>query len=210
MNLTYSYTGCSFGSIVPRSMWQQNSNWFFAENKLIIKLQKKNTNKSGPNFWGPEIYTMGPWWRLRDSCNILYDGKWGPWHANDEESHKDTHGKKLQYLLFRYSGVCVSPSSMWEDKALYTSECSPTGRKFNRFWSTRSDWNIHKEDFNPTGPIEGWSYLNNACQTVAICKTHIWVLLPSIQWNFRVTVNCIMKETGCHGVSWMTTFYWVT
>lgn len=30
---------------------------------------------------------------------------------------------------------------IWDDRALYTSECSPTGRKFNRFWSTRSDWN---------------------------------------------------------------------
>lgn len=30
MNLTYSYTGGSLGSMVPLSMWQQNSSWFFA------------------------------------------------------------------------------------------------------------------------------------------------------------------------------------
>lgn len=42
-------------------------------------------------------------------------------------------------LLFRYSGVSVSPSMMWEDRALYTSECSPAGKKFSKFWSTRSD-----------------------------------------------------------------------
>lgn len=33
MNLTYSYTGGSLGSMVPRSMWQQNSSWFFAKTK---------------------------------------------------------------------------------------------------------------------------------------------------------------------------------
>lgn len=42
MNLTYSYTGGSLGSMVPLSMWQQNSSWFFAGVKKKKKERMRN------------------------------------------------------------------------------------------------------------------------------------------------------------------------
>lgn len=45
MNLTYSYTGGSLGSMAPRSMWQQNSIWFLPvdKKKAIITASTKLT-----------------------------------------------------------------------------------------------------------------------------------------------------------------------
>lgn len=47
MNLTYSYTGGSLGSMVPLSMWQQNSSWFFAGVKKKRKDEKPDLQDDG-------------------------------------------------------------------------------------------------------------------------------------------------------------------
>lgn len=44
MNLTYSYTGGSLGWMVPRSMWQQNSSWFFAGGKGSENTRSRRKN----------------------------------------------------------------------------------------------------------------------------------------------------------------------
>lgn len=62
-----------------------------------------------------------------------------------------------QSLPFRKSAATGSVMSTCGERSLYTSLCSRSGRKFNIFWSTKSDWYkrmlCHVQQYNPTQPL---------------------------------------------------------
>lgn len=64
--------------------------------------------------------------------------------------------RQEQSLPFRKSAATGSVMSTCGESSLYTSLCSPSGRKFNIFWSTKSDWYkrmlCHVQQYSLTPP----------------------------------------------------------
>lgn len=64
--------------------------------------------------------------------------------------------RQEQNLPFRKSAATGSVMSTCGERSLYTLLCSPSGRKFNIFWSTKSDWYkrmlCHVQQYNLTQP----------------------------------------------------------
>lgn len=80
--------------------------------------------------------------------------------------------RQEQSLPFRKSAATGSVMSTCGERSLYTSLCSRSGRKFNIFWSTKSDWYkrmlCHVQQYSLTQP-HAFSSLSRA-QTLPVWR----------------------------------------
>lgn len=112
-------------------------------------------------------------------------------------------------LHFKYPGEGASVTSIWEESILYTSECSCSGRKFNKFWSMTSDWKRKKEQrytFNKDGkPKEKQNLdIHNNSELVSEMKSdYRWRLsiYPSVGLRHnRTGLSCSKVSVICMGL----------
>lgn len=81
--------------------------------------------------------------------------------------------RQEQSLPLRKSAATGSVMSTCGESSLYTSLCSPSGRKFNIFWSTKSDWYkrmlCHVQQYSLTQP-HAFSPLSRAQTLQVWCR----------------------------------------